>query len=693
MSDRKYFATLEPTRDGLGGGITNRVQQYFGNARVMEILAKQRIAYRYYYDLGLDWAGWGSQGTTNQMQRGGEEGELALIRINHCRSLVRKQIAMISNAKFDRRPRASSDEYDSLHATEQCGYALDHYVKSGGLELRRLERIESASTLGVGLTHYGWDSTLGKEHATDPDTKRIVYTGDVSATNVLPWDLICDPWKPWKEQRHCIVRFPKVNRWELAAKYPKFASEILDSPAQTIVPFFTPVSTAYDGPTPDDTEIFVFYHVRSSIPGLERGRQSVVLGSGVVVDDGPLDIGRLPICRITEAEVMGSPFGYPSFWEYTGIQELYDSLQSIVATNQSTFGAQNLVVKTGVDPRPVQLGGGLAVYVCNDPEKDVRPLQLTKSPAEIFPHMQTLKGDMTELAGLASVDLGQAQGDRQSGSALALLSSQSIRNASPYQTSDVEGLKDEAQIVLRFLRSKATRPITIGITERGQSGQSSYEKAITGADLGDVDSVDIELDNPLMQTPEGRIAALQTLAQLKIAITSEMAMSVIKYGNFNVVTDSTTKEEQRIKLENKQITRGQTPRALLSDDHMRHCRDHTQTMSDAGRDDPKVQAAFIAHVANDHYRLFYGTDPEQDKLTGMYRVQMMALCGIVPPPPNPMQGGAALTASPEQKALTDGKPPPDAGPANRVPGNQPRLPTNPATGGQWSPHEPPPVTA
>jgi hypothetical protein len=694
-----YYATLP--REDVGRQITARVQRYFANTRVGEILAKQRIAYRYYYDLGLNWAGWGTPGTTNMMQRGGEEGELALVRINHARSLVRNQIAMISNAKFDRRPRASSDDYDAMRATEQCRYALEHYTQSGGLEQLRIERIESASTMGEGFTYYGWNPARGKQYAADPGTGLPVYTGDVEAQALLPWDVIRNPYRLWKQQLDVTIRFPNVNRWILAGMFPEFEDEILRSPAQTIVPFFVPVANAYDGPTPDDTELFRYFHLPSPIKGLERGRQVTVLGSGIVLEDKPLDINRFPLVRVAEAGVMGSPFGYASFWEYLGIQELYDNLQSVVATNQSTFGAQTIAVKSGVDPRPIQIGGGMSVFVCNDPERDLIPKQLTKSPAEVFPHMQDLRRNMELLSGVSQVDRGEAQGDRQSGSALALLSAQSIRNASPYQTSDVEALKEEGQILIRLLRAHANRPIAIGISERGQT---AYEKAITGHDLGDVDSVDIELANPLQQTTEGRVAILQTFAQLKIPLQPEQAMEVVTSGRLEPVTDGVTHEGLRIRLENKMIASGQTPRALITDDAIRHCREHTVTMSDTGRDDPAVQQAFIAHV-EDHYRVFYGADPEQDKQSGLYRPRLMSLCGLQPPPPGPEEqmgppgpGGAPEGAPPPPGAGPLPPPPPGKevplpppGPAagpNAALGPQaglPSLPRNAGTGSKWTP--------
>ncbi len=688
-----YFATLHA--EEIGRAIMGRVQKYYSNTRVMEIAQKQRIAYRYYYDLGLDWAGWGGLGTTNGMQRGGEQGELALIRINHARSLVRGQIAMISNAKFDRKPRAASDEWDAMRATIQCGYVLDHYKQSGGLEQRRLERIESASTVGEGFTHYGFDMNLGREYGRNPETNKIEHTGDVFSQNMMSWDVIRDPYKEWEQQRHITAHFPRVNKWELIAQYPAFAEKILNAPLQSVAPYFTPVGNTSDGPGNDDVEIYILYHLPSSIPGLERGLSVKLLGDGTVLETRDLDTGVFPVTRVAEAPIFGSPFGYPSFWEYLGVQELYDNLQSIVATNQSTFGAQNIGVKTGVDPRPIQMAGGMNVWVSNDPAKDIVPLQLTKSPTEVFPHMQDLRRNMELLSGQTSINRGEAQGERQSGAMGALLSAESVKNASPYQTSDMEAQKMESKIILRLLRANAKRPIKIGISARGQT---PYDMAIVGHDLGQTDDVDIVLAPPLQQTDEGRIAILQTMAQNKIPLKPEQFMEVITFGRLEPVTDGATSVGMRIRLENQQIAKGIVPRVMMSDNAIQHCTEHATVMSDAGRNDPQVQAAFVAHV-EEHYKNFYGSDPEQDKLTGLYRPKMLTLFGIQPPPPDPsaVPPGAnpGMTAPPAPGEASH-TPPPDQGeasvsasgaqpPPGSAPGKQPHLPTNPATHEKWTP--------
>ncbi len=124
-------------------------------------------------------------------------------------------------------------------------------------------------------------------------------------------------------------------------------------------------------------------------------------------------------------------------------------------------------------------------------------------------------------------------------------------------------------------------------------------------------------------------------------------------------------------------------------------------MSDAGRDDPAVQAKFFEHV-EEHYRNFFGTDPAQDRVVqpDIYRVQMLVLFGQQPPPPRappgpppPQPGKPDVTvhATPDQGQ--DAPPGAEPGtPGTGAGGQMPSFPTNPATGNKFSPHasSPPP---
>lgn len=694
MIDTPNWVSLPAAEFGVA--LRGVMSRYYSDARVNEIFAKQRLAYRYYYDLGLNWIGWSNtNGSTSSMTRGGDQGELAFIRINHARSLARNQIAMVTNAKFERHPRARRYDYESMEAKKRSKYALDHYNNNGGLELLRIERVESSTVLGEGFTHYEWAKDKGDEVAALPGQGIIVRTGDIDARDVLPWDVMRDPWKPWAQQRFIAVRFPLTNKYDLVAKYPKFAEKIMAAAPSGIAIYAPQPNVVSTLPTNDEAEVWRFYHLPCA--SLPRGRDTTVLCDGTVLEDHDLAWGCFPLVRVSESNIKTSSYGYPSFWEYLGVQELYDSLQSSVATNQTTFATQMMRVRPGVDPKPLQLGGGMSVIVAD--KDDIEAMQLTKSPAEVFPHMDSLVTNMTRLSGQSGVNRGEAQGDRQSGAALALLSAETIRNASPYQQSDVEALKGESQIILKMLQRNAKRPIRIAVASKGMP---SRQMDLTGDMLGESSDVDIELANPLQQTMEGRIALLQTFAQLRLPVTLDQAMEMITSGHTEPVTDSITEQGLNILRENELLGQGQSPTALVTDDHMRHCREHLMVLSNpAARQNLSVLSAVMTHVG-EHYTLVYGlpkgVPPQADP---MYRVRIMELAGVQPPPSAMMPApGDAQATQPPAGGAADGTQPPQTGQAtatsaaaqgpqgvagNPQAGKQPSMPKNAATGQSYNP--------
>ena len=89
-NDPKYFAT-EPAEE-LGPKLVEKVQQYRFDTAVQAVDGRIAHAWRYYY--GYDPMGFHA---TGHVARGGLQGELAEIRINHSRSLVQTLLNLITS--------------------------------------------------------------------------------------------------------------------------------------------------------------------------------------------------------------------------------------------------------------------------------------------------------------------------------------------------------------------------------------------------------------------------------------------------------------------------------------------------------------------------------------------------------------------------------------------------------------------
>lgn len=705
MSLPFYFAALP--KEDIGPELVAKVTGYYADPRVISIIGAQRVSYSTYYNVGNTWTTTSRTGGIN-IGSGGEQGEQVIVHVNHARALARNVAARITNPKFIWEPQASTRSSKSSRAVVKARDVLEHYWHNCNHEELRALSVESAATMGEGFTHYTWDEWSGGEYERMEETS--VYRGAVHAEDVLPLNVIRDPWRfPYSNGDWQIVR-QRINKFEMAARVGRPRAGDAEGDAEARQKAVLESSTSITGwPAPflmsafgaawsnNDIDVLRFYHRRTAV--LPRGRDVTFLASGAVLDFRDLEWKRIPLIRRVEGELRGTPFGYPSFWEIVNLQQLYDTLQTAVATNQATFAGQLIGIKRGSGVNMMQLGSALSAIECDD-EKAVWPIQLTKSPPEVFPHMESLLRHMERQMGASKISFGEAEGDRQSGTSQALLSAQLTENASGFQTSDVKAIKDGAELILNMVQVKATVPVEIARVSQSKAGAFGAKMEVRGEDLKDIDQVFINLGSPITQNTEGRVKALQVASTLNIPVTAEGFWQVLNTGRLEPVAESDVEQAILIQQENEQIITGVVPQVLLTDDHFRHGHQHTITMSDVtARGDEKAVAAYMAHM-NEHYKLAYNWNAPDtiDPMTGMlidgprhdpmYNPRMQGLArGVPPPPPAPMALPPAGDVSEPAPAIEAPQMPgnPDAG----VMPPLPSMPKNPATGEKFAPNTPP----
>jgi len=678
-NDTKYFATELP--EELGPKLVEKVEQYRYDTGVQAVDGRMAQAWRYYY--GYDPSGFHA---TGNVARGGIQGELAEIRINHSRSLVQTLLNLIVAPQFVWNPRASTVDYDAVRQVESARAILEHYWHNRQFSTYATKAVESAIALSEGFIHEEWDSSMGEEYSVDPENAGgIIKTGDVRFANVAPWDVIRDPYKTdFSECQWLIVRLFK-NKWDLAVEFPEKAKEIHDVPTE--IPSRGDSGYALKVAT-DDVPLYYFYHKPSA--SLPMGRMVKFVSSGDVLEDTILPYGMIPLQRVTCAELQGTPYGYTPYFEILGIQEVMDSINSSITTNITTFGTQSLAVEEGSPVQPDDLGGGMRIIYYRPGSQPPQPLQLTKSPTEAFKYLEDLKTHEELLMGLNNVVRGQMQTGKESGAALALLQSQAIQQASVLQRNYLNALVSAGTAILRIIRSRATLPLKIGLVGKSRM-DLVRETEVTKDSIQSIDQVVVELGNPVSQTAAGRFELSMQLVQMGVIKTPAEVLEVLETGRLEPLVKGTQEELVNILKENQDMVRGETPVVLLSDDHPLHGKEHTAAVaSPAARRDPKVLRAYREHM-HEHYSQFYGVPLEMVEMDPMYRQRFLMLCGR-PVPPEPMgppmgpmgPGGAPLPGGPEAGPL----PEPNmaaTGPQVGAEANMPSMPTNPATGQEWNP--------
>jgi hypothetical protein len=684
-NDDKYFATEGP--EELGPKLVEKVGQYRYDTGVQQIDGRMWHAWRYYY--GYDPMGFHA---TANVARGGVQGELAEIRINHSRSLVQTLLNLIVAPQFVWNPRAATMDYDAVRQVEAARAILEHYWHGRNFSTYATKAVESAISLSEGFIHEEWDPALGDEYSVDPENPaNIVKTGDIRITNVAPWDVIRDPFKPSFDECDWVIVRQFRNKWNLAVQYPEKATEIRQVPTE--VPVRGDAGYSLKVAT-DDVPVYLFYH--KPCASLPLGRMTKFVSSGDVLEDGILPYGTIPLQRVTCAELQGTPYGYTPYFEILGIQEVMDSINSSLATNITTFGTQSIAIEEGAPVHPDDLGGGMKIIYYRPGSQPPQPLQLTKSPPEAFKYLDDLKMHEELLMGLNNVVRGQMQTGKESGAALALLQSQAIQQASVLQRNYLNALMAAGTAILRIIRTQATMPMKIGIMGKGRL-DLIRETEIDRTTVSQIDQVVVELGNPVSQTAAGRFELAMQLVQMQVVKTPAEVLEVLETGRLEPVVKGTQEELVNIMKENQDMVRGETPVVLLSDDHPLHGKEHTAAVaSPAARRDPNVLRAYREHM-HDHYSQFYGIPLEMVETDPLYRQRFLMLCGRpVPPepaPPMPPPGspgpGPGPGGPPPEAAIPGAAEGPSAqavtGPTLAGTAKMPSMPTNPATGQEWNP--------
>ena len=672
-SDRTYWAAREVSELAveLGKRIQNsNVASHFQRG-VNERAAR---AYRYYFGMSAS-----GVHTTSQVLRDGEQGELAAVHINHARSLVNTLLSLLTTQKIVWNAKAVAADYNSIRECELAAALLEYYWSEQRYAQYAVRALEEAIVLGEGFVFLEWDKQAGEDSMPTPDMTGTIRTGDIRVANVSSWDVFRDTTRTsYDDLDWCIIRRYQ-NKYTLAAEFPEQEETILDTPDPIVPHRGGGVESAEYN---DCVPVYHFFHKMT--PAVPTGRYCKFLSDECVLSDGTLadsGLSQVPLYRVAAGELFGTPFGYTPFYDILGIQELYDSLQTSIASNQSTFATQCIVTQQGSEFSPESIAGGMKVLYVPPGSEPPKALQLTATPTEVFRHVESLQKNMELSMGLNSVVRGSPQSGEQSGAALALLSAQALQQSNVLNSSYIRFVEAVGAGVLELIRNNLSLDKQLSIVGKGSAfllAANNYN----GKSFKHVKQVSVEVGNPLSQSASGRLTIAKDLLQGQLVKTPEQYIQVLTTGRLEPLTKGITDELLLIRGENEALARGEIPPVIYIDDHTLHAREHRSVLANMeARKDAKVIEAVMQHL-REHETVLYTTEPALLALMGQQPPQ-------APPPPDLANGNPI----PANLNPGQGGPPP-GGPEGQVPklpgnpavGQEPqpaRMPTNPDTGAPY----------
>lgn len=654
----------------------------------MGVREEELNAYRHYYGKEL------GNGITTGVQRDGEQGELAAVRINKARSYAKAQLALVTSAKFTWRPTARNTDSGAVKATLTAQHLLEDAWKTGGLQQVVLRWAEQAIAFAQGFVFSEWDPMKGKlVYGQNPTPEmpmgRVIKEGDITRHNVLPWDVLKDEMRRSSDNLSWrAVRLQK-NRWDLAAVYPRLADG---------KPSYEAILNARDpltegGDQDDDTAVaYYFFHEPS--PSLPAGRETLLLADNCVLYDRPLTYDNVPLYRLAADEMYDSPNGWSQFWDVLGVQEVKDAIDTSIATNLTSLGTQIVAMEKGTSDSGDTVSG-MRMLKYPKGGKPPEGINLHKPAEGAMDYLAKLDGDQREMLGLNDVALGQPETAQMNAEAFALLASMAVQNAGPFQTALLDAVSRLGTGDLKTITKRVSKPRKLQIT--GTTSKNLYtEQEYSGADLKPVDRVIVSIGGALEQTPAGRAMLLQRYGQISGAITTvEDVQQVIDTGRLEPATRAARDERLLITSEYEALSQGQVPPVHTYQNHPLHYRENAAVLlNPEALNQPEVIKAVQDHC-DAHYREYFGLpDGAPVQSDPLYLDRIRILLGQ----PVPGAAGGMMDPAAGGGVPPGGSPPPAAPPEGEAPppeltSPQPgegmsadtQPPENPLTGAQVPP--------
>lgn len=617
-STNKYFAADKA--DKTVAHLMDKAEGWFNTLIENSYLDKIQRSWRYYYGIFHD-DNYGG----HEVYFDGEQGELVQVAVNHYRNIAKNMLVMVTSTRPVFQPRSVNTDHKSLAQTELAQGLLEYYMRDKNLEDYIKKAVEYAIVMSSGFIKMEWNGTSGEVYDyIDIDEERIVsydeegnpldendeilephpiYEGDVEFSNLSPLDVVFDTSKDDYKKHNWVLTRSFKNKFDLAAKFPELEDKIKklktkDEEQRTKTSLIGLDET-------QDVAVYEFFHV--STEALPGGRYIMYLDEDIILMDTPMPYRRLPVYRISPADLLGTPYGYTTMFDLLPLQETHNSLTSTIMTNQNAFGVQNIYVPRGADISVNQLEGALNIIEGNPGAGKPEPLNLTATPAEVFNFMQQIERSMEVISGVNSVARGNPEASLRSGNALALVQAQALQFVSGLQQSYIRLIEDVGTGLIHLLQDYANVPRIAAIAGKSKK---TLMKEFTRDDIDSINRVVVDVGNALSQTTAGKVQMAEQMLQMGLITSPEQYFSVINTGKLETMTLGAEKENLLIADENERLIQGQEVVATALDNHDLHIREHRNVLRDSDlRFDPELVARTLAHI-QEHINLLRTTDPD-----------------------------------------------------------------------------------
>lgn len=633
-NDTRYWASV-PSKE-VADEILERVDKFYEYLSLSGRLDMYRRSYAYYYRPRL---------TGARINATGQQGELTSLSVNHYRNLLLHLETMTTQQRAAFEPRATNSDVKSQSQVILATGLLDYYMREKRLERNITQAVKDALVFGEAFVRAEWDANGGKTYGTT-ETGATVYEGDIRYKNYMALDVARDFSKVSPQDEDWYVLRDFENKYDLAAKYPELAADILNDSADMLeMARSTTLAYLY---LEESDNIPTYTLIHEPTPALPQGRYTKVLNNGTVLMDGPIPYEQTHVYRIAPDEESGTIFGFTVGYDLLPMQEWSDVLYSTAASNQAAFGVQNILMPKGHDLSTAQIAGGLNIMEYDPKVGKPEALNLTSTPPEIFNFMQMVENRMETISGVNSVARGNPEASLKSGAALALVQSMAVQFSMGLQKSYAQLLEDVGTGTIKILQTFAAVP---RVAEIAGKSNRPLMREFTGDDLSAINRVMVDMGNPLTRTTAGKVNLAENMLNFNMIENPDQYIQVVTTGRLEPVIQGKQSELLLIKSENEGLAEGVPQRALVTDQHAQHIMEHkTVLASPEVRADPNspIIIATLTHI-QEHIDLLKTADPALLALINQQSIAPPQMNGQIPQAldaTNPVQSEAAQVNMP-----------------------------------------------
>lgn len=667
-----YFAALPAEDPQYLDELLNKIDQYRNFCSDTGKFAKWQRALNNYYGVSSD-----GLKSSNVITRGGDSGQLSMMKVNDYRNLIQHQLILITGQRPAGQAKAINSDPESLHQARIGSLLTEYYLSQVGWEEKFVKGSEASLVVDESFYVLDWDANIGEPIRPNPETGRMIKTGDATLRVVCPWNMARDPYIQDPSEMKWGIYTYRVNKYDLAARYPQHRDVILTNSTDRSKPF--PFNNPEDNDS-DQIEVNVLSHdLTDACPD---GRITIFIQEAILINVPALPFSEWNVYRISQNDVLDTGFGYTNNNDLLALEAVTDSLNSVIITNQLNYGAQSIKGAKGMGMDHTQLANG-STYFEVEPSMFhmLEPIQMTMTAPEIFSYLETLGRKKETIAGINSVVRGDPEGALRSnsGSALALVQAQSLQFQSGGQRSYYHALSKVNTGLIKLLQRYADNQRIVRITGKVQ-GQYLQEFKYSKDDLSNVSSVIFEMVDPVFQSIGGKISIADNLLAKGMIKNPRQYITVVRTGALDAFTEDDEADEIAIKAENELLREGKPVTVLAVENHEEHIQGHMSVIaSPNSKDNQALVEATLSHIG-EHAALWQNLSLTNPALLIATKQK------VLPPPPPPPGTVGVVPAGLEPTGVeSDGGKvpqimddvPPVQQKANEV--RQPQMPINPAT--------------